>query len=113
MSNNCDGINVIILSNAMFDGINVLVIDFVDDDVAKELLGVIVGVVDASASCMVAMGLGDDCCCGIGRNGWCRAGIRRWDEGCFIDCEIFLFSENKCNVAEVGCWVWHGGCIFD
>ena len=109
VSDDGNRINIITLSNAMFDGINVLVIDFVDDDVAKELLGVIVDVVDASASCMVAMGLRDYCCCcGIVRNDWCRAGINRWDKSCLVDCcNVFWLSENECNVAEVGCWVWY------
>ena len=107
MSNDGNRINVVILGNAMFEGIDVLVIDFVDDNVAKELLGVVVGVVDASASCMVAMGLGDYCCCGISRNGCCRAGINRWDKSCLVDCNVFWLSENECDVAEVGCWVWY------
>ena len=113
MSNNGNRINVIILGNAMFECINVLVINFVDDDVAKELLGVVVGVVDASVSCVVTMGLRDYCGCGIVWNGCCRAWINRWDKGCLVDGDVFLVSEDKCDVAKVGCWVWYRGCIFE
>ena len=83
VSDEGDWINVVVLGNAIFQGVyGVLVMDFVDDGVAKELFGNNVGVINVSAGAVVVMGLCNDSCCGLRWNDCCGSTrINGWNKG--------------------------------
>ena len=115
MRDDGDWINIVVFGDVVFESIDVLIIDFVDNDIAQELCGNNVCVVNVRANVVVAMGVCNDGSCDLSWNGCCGSRINGRHKNSLIDWEELWISEDKRDVAKVVCWVvWNrGGGVFN